>query len=203
LRFFLMREVPFGGDGDYSRKALIGRLNVELANDLGNLAQRTLSLIARSCDGRLPAQDSVTEMDTELLKQANMMPALMREQLDRQALHEALETVWRVVRASNAYIDRQAPWALKKTDPVRMAAVLRVLADVLRMVATVLQPFMPTSMAALLDQLGAPEEQRQIAALAVPLPAGTSIPAPKGIFPRYVEAQGETRMQPGPGAAPQ
>jgi methionyl-tRNA synthetase len=190
VRFFLLREVPFGGDGDFSRKALIGRLNVELANDLGNLAQRTLSLIVRNCDGRLPARGAATETDTALLEQAGALPALIREQLGRQALHEALETVWRVIRAGNGYIDRQAPWALRKADPVRMTVVLRVLADALRLVATVLQPFMPDSMTAMLDQLGVPADARQLEALNRPLPAGTEIPAPKGIFPRYVEAPG-------------
>ena len=187
VRFFLLREVPFGGDGDYSRKALIGRLNVELANDLGNLAQRTLSLIARNCDGRLPARGALAEADTVLLAQAEALPALMREQLDRQALHEALETVWRVIRAANGYIDRQAPWALKKTDLPRMQTVLHVLADALRHVAVVLQPFMPNSMAAMLDQIGIAPDQRQLDALPAPLPAGASIPAPRGIFPRHVE----------------
>jgi methionyl-tRNA synthetase len=190
VRFFLLREVPFGADGDFSRKALIGRLNVELANDLGNLAQRTLSLIVRNCDGQLPARGPAAEPDAALLEQADALPVLIREQLDRQALHEALETVWRVIRAGNGYIDRQAPWALKKTDPVRMAAVLRVLADVLRSVATVLQPFMPGSMEAMLDQLGVPVDQRQLEAVSVPLPAGTPIPTPKGIFPRHVEIAG-------------
>ena len=187
LRFFLLREVPFGGDGDYSRRALIGRLNIELANDLGNLAQRTLSLIARNCEGRLPARAARTEADALLLTEAEALPGLLREQFDRQVLHEALESVWRVIRACNGYIDREAPWALKKTDPVRMAAVLRVLADALRVVATVLQPFMPASMAAMLDQLGVPADQRQLAALAAPLAAGTELPAPRGIFPRHVE----------------
>ncbi len=187
MRFFLMREVPFGGDGDYSRKALIARLNIELANDLGNLAQRTLSLIARNCDGRLPPRRVLTEPDILLLAQADALPALMGEQFDRQALHEAIEAVWRVIRAGNGYIDRQAPWALKRTDPARMADVLRVLADTLRIVATVLQPVMPSSMAAMLDQLGVAQDRRQIAALSVPLPDLTPLPAPKGIFPRHVE----------------
>ena len=197
LRFFLLREVPFGGDGDYSRKALIGRLNIELANDLGNLAQRTLSLIARNCDGQLPAHGAPSEADTDLLAEAQALPALMREQLDRQALHEALETVWRVIRSCNGYIDRQAPWALRKTDPVRMAAVLRVLSDVLRIVATVLQPFMPTSMAAMLDQLGVPAHRRQLDALATRLADRVPLPTPKGIFPRYVDVQADlTRTAP-------
>jgi methionyl-tRNA synthetase len=91
------------------------------------------------------------------------------------------------VRAANAYIDRQAPWALKKTDPARMAVVLRVLVDVIRCIATMLLPFMPGSMGRMLDQVGVPQGARDIAALAVALPAGTALPAPQGVFPRFVE----------------
>ena len=143
VRYFLLREKPFGGDGTLSHQALITRTNVELANDLGNLAQRSLSLIARNCAGRLPGRGAVTEEDAELLKAAEALPDALRERLDRQVFHEALEDVWKVVRAANVYVDHQAPWVLRRTDPARMAAVLRVLADVLRVIATVLQPFMP------------------------------------------------------------
>ena len=187
VRYFLLREVPFGNDGDFSHRALVTRMNVELANDLGNLAQRSLSLIARNCDGVLPATGDATAEDAEMLAMAAALPARLGTILDRQAFHEALEEIWKVVRAANAYIDRQAPWALRKTDPVRMASVLRVLADVLRYIATVLQPFMPDSMAKLLDQLGVQPDQRDFAALAAPLPAGTKLPAPSGVFPRFVE----------------
>jgi methionyl-tRNA synthetase len=177
--------VPFGSDGDFSRRALVSRLNTELANDLGNLAQRSLSLVARNCDGRLPPRGAPTEDDATLLAAAGALPALLRGHIDRQAFHEALEDVWKVVRAGNGYIDRQAPWALRKTDPERMAFVLRVLADVLRVIATVLQPFMPGSMAKMLDQLGVPETARDLAALATPLPDGTALSPPQGVFPRY------------------
>ena len=187
LRYFLLREVPFGGDGDFSRRALVSRLNVELANDLGNLAQRTLSLVAKNCDGRRPAAGTRTEDDAALLDAAGALPALIQAHLDRQAFHDMLEEVWRVVRASNGYIDRQAPWALRKTDPVRMAEVLRVLLDVLRVVATVLQPVMPGSMAAMLDQLGVPANARSLAALDTALPDDEALPAPSGVFPRYVD----------------
>jgi methionyl-tRNA synthetase len=187
LRFFLMREIPFGNDGVYHRRALINRLNTELANDLGNLAQRSLSLIARNCGGRLPERGEATPDDAGMLAAAEALPARMRAALDQQAIGDALEEVWRVIRAANAYIDRQAPWALRRTDPVRMAAVLRVLADVLRTVATVLQPFMPDSMGKMLDQLGVPAEARAIADLTTALPGGTLLPEPAGVFPRYVE----------------
>jgi methionyl-tRNA synthetase len=103
------------------------------------------------------------------------------------AFNEALEDIWKLIRAANAYIDHQAPWALRKTDPARMTAVLRVLVDTLRSAAILLQPFMPDSMGKLLDQLGVPAQSRQIAALSTPLEAGATLPAPFGIFPRHVE----------------
>jgi methionyl-tRNA synthetase len=188
LRYFLLREMPFGNDGDFNRRALVTRMNSELANDLGNLAQRSLSLIAKNCNSILPERGPLTEDDTELLAQAAGLRDAMRPKLLRQSYGEALDEAWRVIRAANGYIDRQAPWALRRTDPVRMAAVLRVLADILREVATVLQPFMPDSMAAMLDQLGVPADARSFAALSDMLPGGITLPAPQGIFPRYVEA---------------
>ncbi|MCB8876137.1 methionine--tRNA ligase [Acidisoma silvae] len=188
VRFFLLREMPFGNDGDFSRRALISRLNVELANDLGNLCQRSLSMIAKNCDGKLPPLPTpLTEADIALLSQAQALPALLGAAIEAQAFHVALEEAWKVIRAGNAYIDHQAPWALKKTDIVRMASVLRVLADVIRHVATVLQPFMPDSMGRMLDQLVVPADGRTLAGLATPLVDGTSLPAPQGIFPRFVE----------------
>ena len=189
LRYFLLREVPFGADGDFSRAKLVNRLNVELANDLGNLAQRTLSLIARNCDGRLPARAALTESDAALRAAAEALPGAVGERLGRQALHEALEECWRLIRAANAYIDQQAPWALRKTDPARMEVVLRVIADALRSIATVLQPFMPGSMARMLDQLGVPPDARTLAALDAPLADGTKLPPPQGVFPRHVETE--------------
>jgi methionyl-tRNA synthetase len=187
VRFFLLREVPFGNDGDFSHRALVSRFTTELANDLGNLAQRFLSLIAKNCGGLLPEAGPRTEADSELLAAAEALPASLREKIDRQALGEAIEDVWRVIRAGNAYIDHQAPWALRRTDPPRMAHVLRVLADVQRIIATVLLPFMPASMDRMLDQLGVPADQRSFAALSVPLADATRLPPPQGIFPKLVE----------------
>ena len=187
VRFFLLREVPFGNDGDFSRKSLISRMNTELANDLGNLAQRSLSLIAKNLDGILPGRGAITEADAVIHAAAHALPVTVRLQLDRQAFHEALEDVWKVIRAANAYIDHQAPWALRKTDAARMADVLRVLADVQRVIATLLQPFMPEAMRRMLDQLGVPEDARTLDALDEPLPGGIALPPPQGIFPRFVE----------------
>jgi methionyl-tRNA synthetase len=187
IRFFLLREVPFGNDGSFSRKALISRLNVELANDLGNLAQRTLSLVARHCGGTLPEVGPATAEDDALRAAAAALPGAMGALLDRQAFGEALEEAWKVIRAANSYVDRQAPWALARSDRARMAAVLRTLADALRGIATVLLAFMPESMGRMLDQLGVPAEERTLAALTRPLPAGVTLPPPQGVFPRHVE----------------
>ena len=186
LRYFLLREMPFGNDGDFNRRALIVRQNSELANDLGNLAQRVLSLIARNCDGLMPEPATPTEDDAELLAAAAALPDALRPCLLRQSYGEALDEVWRVIRAANAYIDRQAPWALRKTDTVRMGAVLRVLADALRGIATVLQPFMPDSMGVMLDQLGVPTGSRSLASLSISLQGPTNLPPPQGIFPRHM-----------------
>ena len=158
-----------------------------VSHDLGNLAQRTLTQIARNLTGTLPDRGALTAEDAALLGPAEALPATLRPLMDRMVLSDALEEVWKVIRAANAYVDRQAPWALRKTDPARMALVLRVLADTLRAVATVLLPFMPGSMGRLLDQLGVPPEQRTLAQLATPLPGGMTLPAPQGVFPRYVE----------------
>jgi methionyl-tRNA synthetase len=187
IRYFLMREKPFGADGSLSHQAIISRINVELANDLGNLAQRSLSLVARNCGGKLPGRGHATEQDTALLDAAVALPALMRKAMDQQTFHEGLEDVWKVIRSANAYIDHQAPWALARTDKERMASVLRVLVDVLRIIATVLQPFMPGSMGNMLDQLGVPADARSLAALGTTLADATALPAPQGVFPRYVE----------------
>lgn len=191
LRFFLMREVPFGGDSNFSRRSLITRMNVELANDLGNLAQRVLSQIARNLDGILPERGSLQEDDAHLLARAELLPSVMRMQMKNLALSEALEEVWQVIRAANAYIDRQAPWALKKTDPARMGEVLRVLVDVIRHIATMLQPYMPDTMAKMLDQLGVRPEERDFSALETPLEGGRTLPKPQGLFPRFVEEKEE------------
>nr|WP_294525195.1 methionine--tRNA ligase [uncultured Rhodopila sp.] len=188
IRYFLLREKPFGTDGSMSHPAIVSRINVELANDLGNLAQRTLSLVARNCGGVLPARGAITEDDMVLLSAADSLLEHVRINIDRQTFHEGLEEIWKVIRAANGYIDRQAPWALNKTDKVRMGAVLRVLVDTIRVVATLLQPVMPGSMARMLDQLGVAPDARSFASLGTPLTDGAVLPPPQGVFPRYVES---------------
>ncbi|WP_439548334.1 methionine--tRNA ligase [Falsiroseomonas sp.] len=187
VRYFLLREVPFGQDGDFSRSALVNRLNGELANALGNLANRTLSLIQRNCEATLPAPAETAPGDVALRGLVAALPATVGGHLDRQEYHLALEAVMALAREANGYITVEAPWALKKTDPVRMAVVLRHLHDTLRALATVLQPFMPDTMAKLLAQLGVPEAARGLEHLAEPLPAGLALPPPEPLF-KKVEA---------------
>ena len=193
VRYFLLREIPFGGDGDYSHRAMTGRMNSELANDYGNLAQRTLSMIGKNCGGAIPQPGDLTDEDRALLDAAYGLLDKTRDAMDRQVFHEALEAIWVVVRAGNGYVDRQAPWGLKKTDPARMGTVLWVLAECIRCLALQTQAFMPESSAALLDQLAIPADHRTFAQWGRDhaLKAGVAIPTPSGVFPRYVEADNE------------
>ena len=189
-RYFLMREVPFGNDGDFARDAMIRRINSDLANGLGNLAQRSLSQIAKNCGGVVPKFGAFLAADQALLKAAGDLLGSVREELDVQAFHKALDHVWSVIAQADRYVDEQAPWALKKTDPARMETVLYVLAETIRHLAIVLQPFMPDSMGKLLDQLGVSGEARHFGALDGvhhALQPGTPLPTPQGVFPRYVE----------------
>ena len=187
IRFCLLREMPFGNDGNFSRRSVITRINVELANDLGNLAQRTLSFIAKNAGGVVPAAGPAAEADHALRAIADGLPDRMRDAMGRLAYQEAIEEVWKLVRAANAYIDHQAPWALRKTDQERMQTVLLTLCEALRVIGILLQPFMPETMAKLLDQLAVPADRRDFAALATPLDTGTVLPQPSGLFPRIIE----------------
>ncbi len=189
VRYFMLREVPFGNDGDFSHRAMVGRINGDLANDFGNLAQRVLSMIHKNCAKAVPEPGPLTPEDEALLAKAAALVERMRAAIDRQVFHQALIALWEVVGEANQYVDRQAPWALKKTDPPRMAAVLYVLAETLRHLGILAQPFVPGAAARLLDQLAVPADRRGFAVLtpAHALAAGTPLPPPEGVFPRFVE----------------
>jgi len=193
IRFFLMREVPFGGDGSFSREGMIQRINSDLANDFGNLAQRVLSMIGKNCGAQVPEPGEFTEADMALLGEAEAALAGARAQFEVQAFHEALEILWRVIRNANAYVDHQAPWELRKSDPARMETVLYVLAETIRHLAILAQPFMPEAMAKMLDQLAVAEDARAFDSLGDGgrLAPGTPLPKPQGVFPRYVEEAAE------------
>jgi methionyl-tRNA synthetase len=189
LRYFLLREVPFGQDGNYSHDAIVARINADLANDLGNLAQRSLSMIAKQCGGVLPKPGKYHAVDEAILSAADRMLAEARIAMDTQQLHQVLNSVWAVVAEANRYFAGEAPWALAKTDKDRMGTVLYVTAEVIRQVAILAQPFMPDSAARLLDVLAVPAAERSFVELggAVRITPGAALPAPAPVFPRYVE----------------
>ncbi len=187
-RYFLLREVPFGQDGDFRHEAMVRRINHDLANDYGNLAQRVLSMIARNCDGRVPEPGPLAAEDRALLDHAHALLPALREAIGVQALHRALELIWELIGAANRYVDAQAPWALRKSDPGRMRTVLWTLAETIRHVAVLTRPFVPAASDRLLDQLAVPETDRVFAALGAggrPLLPGTALPRPRGVFPRW------------------
>ncbi|MGZ5870541.1 MAG: methionine--tRNA ligase [Bradyrhizobium sp.] len=189
MRYFFLREVPFGQDGSYNHEAIVARINADLANDLGNLAQRSLSMIAKQYQGVLPEPGIFTDNDKAILAQADGMIALARTAMATQQIHQALNAVWAVVAEANRYFAGEAPWALAKTDPARQRTVLYVTAEVVRQIAILAQPAIPGASAKLLDILGIPNEtnSRNFAALGSRIKPGTALPAPAPVFPRYIE----------------
>jgi methionyl-tRNA synthetase len=190
LRYFLLREVPFGQDGTYSHEAIVNRINADLANDLGNLAQRSLTMVARQLGGALRAPGAFSENDTTILAAADAMVGKAREAMKTQQLHQVLNAAWAVVADANRYFAGEAPWALAKTDPARQGTVLYVTAEVIRQVAILAQPFMPASAGTLLDLLAIPAGERDFAALGAGhrIAHSVALPPPAPVFPRYVES---------------
>src|SRR6516164_175010 len=195
VRYFFLREVPFGQDGNYSLEAIVNRINADLANDLGNLAQRSLTMIARQRGGVLPKPGAFSDADAAILAMADGMIAKAREAMKTQQLHQVLITVWAVVAEANRYFAGEAPWALARTDQARQGTVLYVTAEVIRQVAVLAQPFMPRSAAKLLDLLAVPAEERLFRELggARRIAGGTPLPAPSPVFPRYVDSEGSAQ----------
>jgi methionyl-tRNA synthetase len=191
LRYFLLREVTFGQDGSYSAEAIVTRVNADLANSFGNLAQRTLSFIAKNCDGILPFGGREESVDGDILAIVAIATAKeMPGHFERLELSQGIEAWLRAVFACNQYIDAQAPWALRKSDPERMKAVLATLYAAIADLAIAIQPVIPASAARLLDQMGIPLGERDLAALSDAdryrrlAASGFSLPPPSPIFPR-------------------
>jgi len=191
MRYFFLREVPFGQDGNYSHEAIVGRINADLANDFGNLAQRSLSMIGKNCGGALPKCGPLAPADEAMLEAADGVVEEVRAAMGAQAIHRALEEVWAVIAETNRYFAAQEPWALKKNDPDRMGTVLYVTAEIVRQAAILAQPFMPQASGRMLDLLAVPPEARSLSHLgeAGRLAAGTRLPEPSPVFPRYVEQE--------------
>jgi methionyl-tRNA synthetase len=191
FRYFFLREVPFGQDGNYSHEAIVNRINADLANDLGNLAQRSLSMIGKAFSGGLPEPGAFTEADKTILAAADGMIETARAHMKTQQLHQVLQAIWAVVADANRYFASEAPWGLAKTDPKRQGTILYVTAEVLRQVAILAQPFVPASAGKMLDLLGIAPGDRSFAALkpGTRIKAGGMLPPPAPVFPRYVEPE--------------
>jgi methionyl-tRNA synthetase len=186
LRWFMLRDVAFGEDGHYSHAAIVERTNADLANGIGNLAQRSLSMIAKNCSGLMPSLAAAGEAEVALREELATEARIYRAEMAALRLNRGLEALMAMVAAANAYFADAAPWALKG-DHDRRATVLATTVDAVRRIALLAQPAMPGATAKLLDQLGVATDARQFAALDTVVAAGTPLPPPAGVFPRWVE----------------
>ncbi|MDB5614349.1 MAG: methionine--tRNA ligase [Devosia sp.] len=186
VRYFFLREVSFGNDGDYSNEKLTLRVNADLANNLGNLAQRSLSMINKNCDAKVPTPGALTDTDSAIIAEVTEAIEAAQKAMDEQQVHEATGAIIAALSSANNYFAAQEPWALKKTDPERMATVLYVTADTVRRLSIPMLAFVPASAARLLDQLGVPQENRLLADSLTTglLTSGTELPVPQGVFAR-------------------
>ncbi|WP_112831449.1 methionine--tRNA ligase [Rhizobium cremeum] len=195
MRYFLLREVSFGQDGNYSEEAIATRINADLANGIGNLASRSLSMIVKNCEAKIPEPGELTDADKAMLATADAMIATCREEMSRLALHKIVATIMGTVNEADRYFAAQEPWVLRKTDTARMATVLYVTAEVVRQIAILFQPIMPASSSKLLDLVAVPEDRRSFAFLgeAGRLTPGTALEAPAPVFPRYVAPEPDAK----------
>lgn len=190
LRYFLMAEVTFGQDGSYSAEALVNKVNAELANSFGNLVQRTLSMILKNMDGEIGSfhPDNADAALLETVREA--CGEILPREFEALNFSVGIEAWLRSVYACNAYVDEQAPWALKKTDPARMEVVLQTLFMAIRNLAIAIQPVIPNKAASVLDQLGIPDEQRSYSDLddqswyETRVAANQALEKPTPVFPR-------------------
>lgn len=189
VRYFLLREVPFGQDGSYSHEAMATRVNTDLANELGNLAQRSLSMVAKNLDGVVPEPGALSAEDSELLALADGLLERVRAHFEVQAMHLGLEAIWLMLGAANRYFSAQEPWKLAKSedaaDRARFGTVLYTTLEVVRIAALLVQPVMPGSAGKLLDLLGQGADERDFTAVGSRIEPGIALPAPSGVFPRY------------------
>lgn len=191
-RYFFMREIPFGNDGNFSREAFINRVNADLANNIGNLAQRVLSFINKNCDAKIPELNDVSIEElykNELFAQAKQTIEQVRKAMQSYKFNQSLEAIISLATQINVFIDHEAPWSLKKTDPAKMKQILYQALELIRYLAIMLQPITPSIAAKLLDLLAIDKNQRQLKHLHVDyaLQPLTALPKPEALIPRIAE----------------
>ncbi|AQX28016.1 methionyl-tRNA synthetase [Bartonella sp. JB63] len=187
VRYFFLREVPFGQDGNYNHDSFVNRINADLANDLGNLAQRSLSMIEKNCNGKIPTPAVFLVQDEQLLKQSLQALEIARQTMSRQAPHLALSAIFSVVAEANRYFANEEPWNLRKNNPERFFTVLYITLEILRRIGIMLLPFIPQAATKLLDSLAIAEENRLLHHISdLKIKEDTELPSPVPIFPRYI-----------------
>jgi len=188
VRYFLLKEIPFGGDGDFSHDAFMGRFNADLANDFGNLAHRSLSMITKWLGGKIPALDAPTARDEALAALARETLATYTAQIEAQAFSQAFETLWTLVRAGNKYIDSEEPWRLNREGQTeRLNGVMRRAIEVIRIASVLISPVMPTKSREMLASMGVDTLRFESLDSFDGLTAGASFTLADPVFPRMQE----------------
>ncbi|WP_137153631.1 methionine--tRNA ligase [Rhizobium sp. FKL33] len=188
VRHFFLREVSFGQDGSYSEEAIANRINADLADNIGNLAQRSLSMVSKNLEGVIPEPGPLTPEDEALIALADKAIETCRAEMATQQIHKSMSAVFAVSSEANSYFAAQAPWALAKSgDVARMSTVLYVTLEVVRQIAVMLQPYVPASAEKLLDLFGDSVTSRDFASLGANgrVKSGVTIAPPTGVFPKY------------------
>ncbi len=184
FRYFLLRDLSFGQDGDFSKTMFINRLNTDLANAYGNLCQRVLSFIYKNEDATIPTPGEFSDEDKALMAMPAALLPTLRSSIDNFHLHRYAEAIWQIIGEGNRYVDAQKPWALKKEDPARMNTVLYTLSDLIRQVAVLTQPILPVASAKISAVLG--QKKNDFSMLEVVLKSGLKIDEPLPLFAKYV-----------------
>ena len=191
VRFYCLREISWGQDGDWGREKFINRNNSELANNFGNLAQRSLSMISKNFGGQMPPRQSGSGEDNKIIAETIAAISRMENAMVTEQLHEATAELIAALSAANLYFAEQAPWG-QKSDMARMGAILATTADVIRRAAIAAQPFVPEAASRFLDMLAVPKDQRLLQHALDPdlvVPAATVLPAPEPVFRKFETAK--------------